>query len=128
MNAPYMALVQLTEVLDKENEALRSLDLPGAARLLADKQRALAHMEQVFSPQAAAGETNETMRRLATRLRDATLENKGLLERGMRAQRHIMSILAHAASGADQAPGYGAKGSYSRSSGAASAFAVVARA
>ncbi len=128
MNAFRMALTQLTDVLDKENEALRSLNLPAAARLLPDKQSALAQLEHFSLERAAISGADEMTRILVIRLRDATLENKSLLERGIGAQRHIMSLLALAARGTGQVTGYGSKGAYVGRPSTARAFAIVARA
>jgi len=96
------AATTLAEVLEAENAALTTLDLPRAAGLLADKQRALAGLtgaQPVPAPNAAAG-------RLAHRLRALALENKRLLERAIAAQGRVMSVVARAATPAAPS-GYG---------------------
>jgi hypothetical protein len=93
----------LAEVLEAENAALATLDLPRAARLLEDKQRALAGLTGAAPAPPVA---NAAAGRLAHRLQALALENKRLLERAIAAQGRVMSVVARAATPAVPA-GYG---------------------
>ncbi len=93
---------RLAATLEVENAALAALDLPRAAGMLAEKERAVAEVaaaEVAAVPHAAA-------ERVARRLRALALENKRLLERAIAAQGRVIGVVAQAASAA--APvGYG---------------------
>ena len=121
------AVTRLVSVMDFENEALRRLDLSGAASLLPQKHQALEVLEKLLLRIGPLSQADKVVHALMVRLRDTTGENKRLLERGMTAQRHVMSLLAHAARGANQAMRYGSRGTYVARAEAV-AFAVSARA
>ncbi len=121
------AAVSLLDVLEQENTALRQLDLPAATMLLDAKRAALAMFESRRREDAREDDVGAAMRVLAGRLRDAATENKRLLERAMRAQHHVMSLLAHAARQSRPCGRYGAHGGYTGRQ-TDSAFALSARA
>ena len=127
MSAVCEAAEQLAELLERENAALQRLDLPSATALLGAKRAALAVLEQAARGQAQPLEPTVAMRAAAIRLRDASQDNKRLLERAMIVQQHVMSLLAQAARKAAPAPRYGAGGGYAASHGS-KAFALSARA
>jgi hypothetical protein len=88
------AATALVETLEAENAALAALDLPRAAGLLADKQRAVAEFAAA-APQPAA-------QRTARRLRALAIENKRLLERALAVQGKVIGIVARAAAASEQ--------------------------
>ncbi len=121
------AATRLAETLEAENAALRRFDLRQATSMLSAKQGALAMFEQSSVSRGPADTSQPSMRMVAIRLRDASVENKRLLERAMKAQQHIMSLLAQAARKTGQSSGYGSRGAYVGGQSAA-AFALSARA
>ena len=127
MSALRAAAGRLLTVLELENEALRHLDLQAATSLLTAKRAALADFQHVQAGYPAPGPSEEATWENLQRLRAATAENKTLLERAMRAQQHIMALLARAAQRTSQAGFYGSKGGYAGHS-TAHAFALSARA
>ena len=84
---------RLAGALEAENAALSALDLPGAAALLADKQRAVAELAAA-SPLAVPNPAGE---RIARRLQALAQENKRLLERAIAVQGRVIGVVAHAA-------------------------------
>jgi hypothetical protein len=64
---PVMAAERLVDVLNRENAALRALDMQGAARLLAEKMDAVADLEAVL---AAMADQPRNRTRMASGLRD----------------------------------------------------------
>jgi hypothetical protein len=102
------ATMQLTQTLTAENDALRGMDLPRAAGLLADKEAALA----AFNAARAVGATSPAMQLAAAELRKATDENRRLLEQAIGVQTRVLGIIAQAAHGANPAPRYGRSGAY----------------
>ena len=117
----------LLDLLEQENAALRRLDLPAATMLLAAKRDALAMFEAAGREDVDRTDAVATMRAVARRLDDAATENKRLLERAMRAQQHVMSLLAHAARQSRPSGRYGAHGGYAGRQ-ADGAFALSSRA
>jgi hypothetical protein len=107
-----VALVQvagrLADVLERENAALRAMDLVRAARLLPEKTAAIAEL-------AAFGETavpppNPALTAAARRLDALTRENRQLLRRAIAAQQRVIGIIVRAAAGAVADPSYGTRG------------------
>ena len=128
MTTVRMTAAELADLLDRENAALRRLDLPTALALFDAKRAAVAAFELAVREARGTTGTDEAMHALATRLRDATTENKRLLERAMAAQQHVMSLLAQAAARQAAPSGrYGARGAYVGGV-TAGAFALSARA
>ena len=127
MSVWHEASTRLLDVLEQENVALRQLDLPAATVLLDAKRAALAAFESLARENVRREDADATMRALARRLRDAAAENKRLLERAMRAQHHVMSLLAHAARQSRPCGRYGSHGGYAGRA-TDSAFALSSRA
>jgi hypothetical protein len=104
------AASRLADVLDRENDALRAMDLPRAGALLAEKTAAIADLTAageaaVIEPPSAALVT------AARRLDGLVAENRRLLERAMEAQRRVIGIVVRAAAAsAPPRPAYGATG------------------
>lgn len=127
MTAPLIeAANHLIETLTRENAALAALDLPRAASMLADKQRAMsaftaAQAATLSAPSRAAIEP------LANRLRTLAEQNRLLLERSITVQGRVIGIIARAASHAVATPRYGAHGGIA-CAGRPAAFALSARA
>jgi len=94
----------LAETLEAENAALAVLDLPRAASLLDDKQRAVAGLAEARS----ASMPNDAGLRMARRLQALAAENKRLLERAIAAQGRVIGVVAKAASASVTPSGYGA--------------------
>ncbi len=127
MSSVQAAATRLLNILEQENVALRQLDLPEATLLLDAKRAALGTFESCSRERARREDATADMRVLARRLRDAATENKRLLERAMRAQHHVMSLLAHAARQGRPCGRYAAHGGYAGRQ-ADNAFALSARA
>lgn len=89
---------RLADVLERENAALAALDLAGAAAMLDAKEAAAASFARACD--RADPPDGEAERRalatLAARLDAATRDNRGLLERGIEAQRRVLHIIARA--------------------------------
>jgi hypothetical protein len=121
------AAVQLADALARENEALAALDLPRAAGMLADKQRAgdafLA--AQTLLPPGAPAELGVAAREVAARLGTLAEENRRLLERAIAVQGRVIGTLARAAR--PETLGYGAHGGRA-DAGRPGAIALSARA
>lgn len=127
MSAIRVAAAQLADLLERENATLRRLDLPAALALLDAKRAAIATFELALQEEGSTIRADDAMQALALRLRDATAENKHLLERAMLAQQHVMSLLAQTARQAGPSGRYGAQGAYVGRV-AEAAFALSARA
>lgn len=111
---------QLAETLEAENAALSGLDLPRAAGLLADKQRAVAELAAAQATPAS----RDAAERMARRLQVLAVENRRLLERAMAAQGRVIELVARAAASATAPAGYGS----GRTAGRPAALALSARA
>ena len=126
------AAVELADALARENEALAALDLPRAAGMLADKQRAadaFLAARALLPPGAPAephpGAKDGGAREVAARLGTLAEENRRLLERAIAVQGRVIGTLARAAP--PEASGYGAHGGRAASS-RPGAIALSARA
>jgi hypothetical protein len=104
------AAVQLADALARENEALAALDLPRAAGMLADKQRAADAFlaAQTLLAHGTPAEPNTAAREVAARLGTLTAENRRLLERAIAVQGRVIGTLARAVR--SETLGYGAHG------------------
>lgn len=91
----------MADTLEAENAALAALDLPRAAGMLADKQRAVANLSAVQTAPAS----REAAERMARRLQALAIENKRLLERAIAAQGRVIGAIARSAAAAPA--GYG---------------------
>jgi hypothetical protein len=116
------AIERLAAIVAAENAALRALDLPAAAGLLARKQSAATAMAAA-SPGARP---TPALHAAAGRLRDLADENRRLLECAIAVQGRVLGIVAAAARAADPAPRYGRSGGYAAQP--ASARALSSRA
>ena len=96
---PIEAAARLASVLEAENAALERHD-PAAAVALLDEKLAAA---QALSAAGLPLETGERLRALAD-------ENRRLLERAIKVQERIVTMVARAARQAPAAARYGAKG------------------
>ncbi len=114
------AATQLADTLEAENAALGALDLPRAAGMLADKQRAVAELASAQTTPVP----NEAAERVARRLKALAMENKRLLERAIAAQERVIGVVAHAAAAKTASTDYGS----GRRAARPTALAVSARA
>ncbi len=112
MSALRASATHLADVLEQENAALRRLDLAAATTLLEAKRAALLGFEATGRSAADRGLTDPATDDVGRRLVSAAAENKRLLERAMRAQQHVMSLLAQAARQSRPCGRYGARGAY----------------
>jgi flagellar biosynthesis/type III secretory pathway chaperone len=116
----------LADTLAEENAALTALDLPRAAGMLADKQRAATgFIAAQATPVTAAN--REATERLLQRLRSLANDNQALLERAIAVQGRVIGVIARAAAPALAPSGYGAQGNRSRAT-RPTALAISARA
>ena len=93
----------LAETLELENAALAALDLPRAADMLGDKQRAIANLAAVQILPAS----RDAAERMAQRLQALAAENKRLLERAIAVQGRVIEVIVRAAAPSLAPPGYG---------------------
>lgn len=121
------AATELAELLERENEALRRLDVRATATLIGEKRISLAALELAERHPSRPPADDPDMRRAAARLLEAAACNKSLLERAIAAQKHLMSLLAQAARQAAPETRYGARGSH-LGGATCNAFALSARA
>jgi hypothetical protein len=94
----------LSDALEAENAALTALDLPRAAGMLADKQRAVAGLAAVQTAPAP----HQAADRMARRLRALAVENKRLLERAIAVQGRVIGVIARDSAATAAPTGYGA--------------------
>jgi hypothetical protein len=114
-----MAL-RLADVLERENEALRAMDLHRAASLLPEKTAALADLsaavetaEEPANPVLASA----ARRSAAERLDGLAAENRRLLERAIAAQQRVIAIVVSAVAGVATGSSYGSNGCRNRPAG-----------
>ncbi len=99
----------LADTLAEENAALAALDLPRAAAMLADKQRAVAGFLAARDAQSVAM-PDAVIEPLARRLQSLSQENRTLLERAIAVQGRVIGVIARAAVPATAPSGYSAHG------------------
>lgn len=105
------AAARLSRVLDAENAALRTLDLPAAAALLNEKLAATRSLAEAAAHAGTREAPNPEAAGLALRLRDLAQENRLLLERAIAVQGRVLDLVARAArQGTGQPLRYGAGG------------------
>ena len=127
MNQDFIAAADLlAATLAQENAALAALDLPRAAAMLADKQRAVAGFLAARDARRTAVQ-RAMLEPLAQRLMSLSEANRALLERAIAVQRQVIGIVARAAAPSPTASGYSAKGALHHHARPA-AFALCARA
>jgi flagellar biosynthesis/type III secretory pathway chaperone len=103
---------RLADVLERENRALKSMDLPRAATLLHEKTAAIAALEA--SAKAAPASRDAALVPVARRLDRLALDNKYLLERAIMAQQRVIGIIARAAASVSTGSSYEAGGRRTR--------------
>jgi hypothetical protein len=116
----------LADTLTAENAALVALDLPRAAAMLVDKQRAATAFIAAQATPITAAQRDAT-EQLGRRLQSLATENRTLLERAIAVQGRVMSVIAHAAAPEIAPSGYGAQGNRCHATHPA-AFALSAHA
>jgi hypothetical protein len=116
----------LADALADENAALTALDLPRAAAMLADKQRAVAGFLAARDAQSGT-EQHAMIEPLVLRLQLLSQENRALLERAIAVQGRVIGVIARATVPAVVSAGYSARGATGHST-RPMAFAVSARA
>jgi hypothetical protein len=99
---------RLADVLDRENAALREMDLVRAATLLPEKTAAFA--ELTAFGETAVPPANPALVAAAHRLDALAVENRQLLRRAIAAQQRVIGIIVRAAAGAVADPSYGTNG------------------
>jgi hypothetical protein len=105
------AALALAETLERENRALQAVDIKCAVALLADKQAAATSFTAAqAAPASLTAKQVALAREVATRLDQATAENKRLLERAITVQARVIAALASAVPAALPVQGYGATG------------------
>jgi len=108
MTDPHAAARRLADVLDRENDALRAMDLRRAAAFLPEKSAAIAAL--ATSAEAGVVPVTPGLVSVTTRLSSLVSENRVLLERAIAAQQRVIGIVVRAAAAASTGPGYGARG------------------
>ncbi len=109
MPKPLILVAQrLANVLDRENDALRVMDLRRAVGLLPEKTAAIADLNAAES--IGSRPPNPELVSLAGRLDGLAQENRQLLERAIGAQRRVIGIIVRAAASVTVAPNYGGQG------------------
>jgi flagellar biosynthesis/type III secretory pathway chaperone len=116
----------LADALAEENAALAALDLPRAASMLADKQRAVAAFLATRDAQGGAMQ-HSVIEPLVRRLQSLSQDNRTLLERAIAVQGRVIGVIARAAAPAVASAGYAARGATGYAS-RPTAFALSARA
>jgi hypothetical protein len=103
------AASRLADTLAAENAALTALDLPRAAAMLADKERAVASFLAACGAQGTPLQY-ASVEPLARRLQSLSQENRTLLERAIAVQGRVIGVIARAAVPATAPCGYAAHG------------------
>ncbi len=121
------AAIRLADALARENQALAALDLPRAAGMLGDKQRAADAFlaAQSLLSHGATARPDAAARDVAARLGMLAEENRRLLERAIAVQGRVIGTLAQAVR--PETLGYGAHGGRT-AAGRPGAIALSARA
>jgi len=87
------SITALTQVLQAENAALQTLDIPAANRLLAEKIAATDTLTQALRSKP---QLPHSARTAVVELGRLAADNKALLERAMGAQKRVISCIARA--------------------------------
>jgi hypothetical protein len=110
-----MVTQRLAEILDRENDALRAMDLRRAVHLLPEKTAAIA--ELAAADGAASGPPDPDLVSMAARLDGLAHQNRQLLERAIGVQQRVIGIIVRAAASVAVAPNYGLQGRRAHLSG-----------
>jgi hypothetical protein len=109
-----MMAQRLADVLDRENDALRTMDLRRTVTLLPEKTAAIAELaaaDEARSGRPTPGVVSvPDLVSVITRVDRLAVENRRLLERAIGAQKRVIGIIARAAASVAVAPGYGMNG------------------
>jgi len=103
-----MVAQRLADVLDRENDALRAMDLRRTVSLLPEKTAAIAAL--TAADDARSGSPNPDLVSVMLRLDRLAVENRHLLERAIGAQKRVIGIIVRAAASVTVAPSYGMQG------------------
>lgn len=106
---------RLADLLDRENTALRSMNLRGATTLLAEKSAVVAELSAFVAPTGDSFDPD--LRAMARRLDALAQENRRLLQRAIVAQKRVISIIVRAAIAASAGTSYGIPGRPPRPTG-----------
>jgi hypothetical protein len=101
------AALDLAGILDRENIALKAMDLRQTAGLLAEKAAAI--IDLLASGEAALPSPHPALADVARRVDNLALENRRLLERAIVAQQRVIGIVVRAVAAVAGEPGYGPK-------------------
>jgi CHASE3 domain sensor protein len=104
------AASHLADTLAEENAALTALDLPRAAALLADKQRAVTGFLAASNAPIAA-QQDASFEAMVRRLQSLSDDNRALLERAIAAQGRVIGVIARAVAPVVAPSGYSSDGS-----------------
>jgi hypothetical protein len=116
MPKPLIAAARhLVDVLERENAALRTMDLRRTASLLPEKSAAIA--ELTAFGEASGLPPDPGLGEVVRRLDALALENRRLLDRAIVAQRRVIGIIVRAAITASAGSSYRAPGRPVRSPG-----------
>jgi flagellar biosynthesis/type III secretory pathway chaperone len=108
MPKPLMMAQRLADVLDRENDALRAMDLFRAVTLLPEKTAAIADL--TAADEEMAEHPHPDLASITARLDDLAQENRVLLERAIGVQQRVIGIVVRAAASVATAPNYGLHG------------------
>ena len=89
----------LAALLERENQALRAIDLPGVGNMLADKTRAIDAFlaaRRSAEPPILDAALRERATALAARLATLAAENRQLLDRAIKVQGRVLDVIARA--------------------------------
>jgi hypothetical protein len=103
-----MAAQRLADVLDRENDALRAMNLRRVVSLLPEKTAAIAELTSAEGATSVLA-TPEFVA-MTARLDGLAQENRLLLERAIGAQHRVIGIIVRAATSVAVAPNYGLQG------------------
>jgi len=103
-----MVARRLADVLDRENDELRAMNLRRAVTLLPEKTAAIADL--TAAGDAASGPPDPDLVSITARLDCLAMENRQLLERAIGAQQRVIGIIVRAAASVAVAPNYGLQG------------------
>jgi hypothetical protein len=107
---------RLADLLERENTALRVMDLPRAATSLSEKAAAMAELAAFGD--ASVGPSDPALVAAAQRLDVLAMENRQLLVRAIAAQQRVIGMVVRAAAGAIADPCYETRGRRPRLTGA----------
>jgi flagellar biosynthesis/type III secretory pathway chaperone len=115
MMTPELAetLTRFSALMERENAALRAMDLRTAGNCLGEKRTLMAALTEL---DARAAPPSPSLKPLIDRLKLLTHENKALLERALTAQNKLLAIVTTAISAARKAS-YDASGRLSGRTG-----------